>query len=111
MPLSTPTERRFGNWVMRGHRERPAWARNVKHRVIAGGSPVRATWAPKGHTPVLRHRFCWTRLSMSGALAYRVDASQAALVFQIKEGSYNTDSLIEFLIHTCTPTSPARSSP
>jgi transposase len=34
---------------------------------------------------------------MSGALAYRPDASQTALVFQIKPGSYNTDSLIEFL--------------
>jgi transposase len=34
---------------------------------------------------------------MSGALAYRPDASEAALLFQIKEGSYNTDSLIEFL--------------
>ena len=34
---------------------------------------------------------------MSGALAYRPDASQAALIFQIKEGSYNTDSLIGFL--------------
>ncbi|MGB8505756.1 IS630 family transposase [Mycobacterium sp.] len=59
--------------------------------------PVRGTWAPKGRTPVLRHRFSWTRLSMSGALAYRPDASEAALMFQIKEGSYNTDSLIEFL--------------
>ena len=59
---------------------------------------MRGTWAPKGHTPVLRHRFSWTRLSMSGALAYRPDASGAALLFQIKEGSYNTDSLIEFLI-------------
>ncbi|WP_180276470.1 transposase, partial [Mycobacterium ostraviense] len=59
--------------------------------------PVRGTWAPKGHTPVLRHRFSWTRLSMSGALAYRPDASEAALLFQIKEGSYNSDSLIEFL--------------
>lgn len=56
-----------------------------------------ATWAPKGHTPVLRHRFSRTRLSMSGALAYRPDASEAALVFQIKPGSYDTDSLIEFL--------------
>jgi putative transposase len=39
---------------------------------------------------------------MSGALAYRPDRSQAALVFQIKPGSYNTDSLIEFLtdLHT-----------
>ena len=34
---------------------------------------------------------------MAGALAYRPDASEAALMFQIKEGSYNTDSLIEFL--------------
>ena len=51
---------------------------------------------------MLRHRFSWTRLSMSGALAYRPDASEAALMFQIKEGSYNTDSLIEFLtdLHT-----------
>ena len=39
--------------------------------------PVRGTWAPKGRTPVLRHRFSWTRLSMSGALAYRPDASEA----------------------------------
>lgn len=58
---------------------------------------MRATWAPKGHTPVLRHRFSWKRLSMAGALAYRPDRSQAALVFQIKEGAYNTDSLIDFL--------------
>jgi transposase len=34
---------------------------------------------------------------MSGALAYRPDQSEAALVFQIKEGSYNTESLIDFL--------------
>jgi transposase len=58
---------------------------------------VRATWAPRGQTPVLRHRFSWKRLSMAGALAFRPDRSQAALVFQIKEGAYNTDSLIEFL--------------
>jgi len=34
---------------------------------------------------------------MSAALAYRPDRSEAALVFQMKEGAYNTDSLIEFL--------------
>jgi len=58
---------------------------------------VRATWAPRGQTPVLRHRFSWKRLSMSGALGYRPDASQAALMFQVKPGSYNTESLIAFL--------------
>jgi transposase len=58
---------------------------------------VRATWAPRGQTPVLRHRFNWTRLSMSGALAYRPDGRQAALMFQIKKDSCNTESLIGFL--------------
>lgn len=58
---------------------------------------MRATWAPKGETPVLRHHFSWTRLSMSAALAYRADGTEAALVFQIKPDAYNTDSLIEFL--------------
>ena len=58
---------------------------------------VRATWAPKGETPVLRHHFSWTRLSMSAALAFRPDGTEAALVFQCKKDSYNTDSLIEFL--------------
>ena len=58
---------------------------------------VRATWAPKGVTPVLRHHFNWSRLSMSAALAYRADGTEAALVFQIKDGTYNTESLIEFL--------------
>jgi len=34
---------------------------------------------------------------MSGALAYRTDRSEAVFVFGIKEGAYNTASLIEFL--------------
>jgi transposase len=46
---------------------------------------------------VLRHRFSWSRLSMSGALAYRPDRSRAALLFQITRGAYTTESLIEFL--------------
>ena len=58
---------------------------------------MRATWAPTGQTPVLRHRFSWTRLSMSGALAYRPDRSETALLFQIKEGAYTTESLISLL--------------
>src|ERR1700674_2093031 len=32
---------------------------------------VRATWAPKGQTPVLRHRFSWKRLSMSAGGRFR----------------------------------------
>jgi transposase len=34
---------------------------------------------------------------MSGALAYRPDGSETALLFQIKQGAYTTESLIDFL--------------
>ena len=58
---------------------------------------VRATWAPRGQTPVLRHRFNWRRLSLAGALAYEPDGSDAHLVFELRPGAYNDESLIEFL--------------
>jgi transposase len=59
--------------------------------------PVRATWAPRGKTPVLRHHFNWKRLSMATAIAYEPDASAAELVFQLRPGAYNDEALIEFL--------------
>lgn len=34
---------------------------------------------------------------MAAAIAYRPDRSESAVVFQIKPGAYNTESLIEFL--------------
>jgi putative transposase len=46
---------------------------------------------------VLRHHLRWTRLSMAAAIAYRPDRSESAIVFQVKAGAYNTESLIEFL--------------
>ena len=58
---------------------------------------VRATWAPKGKTPVLCHRFNWKRLSMAAALVYEPDARNADLVFGLRSGAYNDSSLIEFL--------------
>jgi hypothetical protein len=58
---------------------------------------VRATWAPRGQTPVLRHRFAWKRLSLAGALTYEPDGSDAHLVFEVRPGAYNDERLIEFL--------------
>jgi hypothetical protein len=46
---------------------------------------------------VLRHRFSWKRLSMSAAVGYAPDGSDAWLVFNMRPGAYNQDSLIEFL--------------
>lgn len=58
---------------------------------------VRATWAPRGQTPVLRQHFAWKRLSIAGVLAYEPDGSRAHLVFQLRSGAYNDQTLIEFL--------------
>jgi hypothetical protein len=58
---------------------------------------VRATWAPRGRTPVIRHHFNWKRLSMAGALAYEADGSDAFLLFSTCPGSYNDEALVEFL--------------
>ena len=59
---------------------------------------VRATWAPRGHTPVLRHAFNWKRLSLAAALVYEADACDAHLVFELRPGAYNGETLIEFLM-------------
>jgi transposase len=57
--------------------------------------PVRRTWAPRGHTPVLRHRVRGRkRLSMAGVGCYRPDASDARLAFHLRGGAYDTDQLI-----------------
>jgi transposase len=58
---------------------------------------VRSTWAPKGQTPVLHHHFNWKRLSMSAALCFRPDGTEASLVFGMQPGAYNDESLTEFL--------------
>lgn len=58
---------------------------------------VRATWAPRGQTPVLRHHFAWKRLSIAGVLAYEPDGSDAHLIFQLRPGAYNDETLINFL--------------
>ena len=46
---------------------------------------------------MLRHRFGWKRLSLAGALVYEPDGSDAHLVFELRPGAYNDETLIEFL--------------
>jgi hypothetical protein len=58
---------------------------------------VRSTWAPKRQTPVLHHHFNWKRLSMSAAVCFRPDGTEASLVFGMQPGAYNDESLMESL--------------
>jgi transposase len=55
---------------------------------------TRRTWAPRGHTPVIRHRFKWKRASMAAGLCYGSHGGGAALAFHHQVGAYDTDTLI-----------------
>jgi transposase len=60
--------------------------------------PVRRTWAPRGRTPILRHRQRnWARLSMAAMCCYRPDGTRARLAFHLQPGSYNDQLLIGVL--------------
>ncbi|MGW6805823.1 IS630 family transposase, partial [Streptomyces sp. NPDC055039] len=60
---------------------------------------VRRTYAPRGRTPLLRHRLNWKRASMAAALGYHsTDADRGPrLCFPLKPGSYDTTALIQVL--------------
>lgn len=60
---------------------------------------IRRTYAPRGQTPVLRHRLNWKQASMAAALGYHAaDAERGArLCFHLKPGSYDTAALITVL--------------
>jgi hypothetical protein len=58
---------------------------------------VRRTWAPRGHTPVIRHRYKWKRASMAAALCYGSRGGGAALAFHHQLDAYDTDTLIQAL--------------
>jgi transposase len=58
---------------------------------------TRRTWAPRGHTPVICHRFNWKRVSMAAGLCYGSHGGGASLAFHHQPGAYNTDTLIQAL--------------
>ena len=59
--------------------------------------PLRRTWAPRGETPVIVHSYNWKKMSICAAIAYRWDGKRTRLYFQMRPGSYATESLISFL--------------
>ena len=58
---------------------------------------VRATWAARGRTRCCAIGSAGNGCRWPGALAYEPDGSDAHLVFQLRPGAYNDETLIEFL--------------
>src|SRR5215212_2498568 len=78
-----------------GAAARGAWLCFLDESGASLTPPVRRTWAPRGHTPVLRHRMRGRRrISMAGVCCYRPDGTDARLAFHLREGAYDTDQLI-----------------
>jgi transposase len=81
----------------KGARAESAWIVFFDESAVSLIPPVRRTWSPRGHTPILRHRFGWKKASMAAALGYRPEGSAARLCFHLQQPSYNTDTLIAVL--------------
>jgi transposase len=81
----------------KGARAESAWIVFFDESAVSLIPPVRRTWSPRGHTPILRHRFGWKKASMAAALGYRPVGSAARLCFHLQQPSYNTDTLIAVL--------------
>lgn len=78
-------------------RRRKAWIFFQDESGVSQRPSIRRTWAPKGETPVLIHAFNWKKMSICAAIGYRWDGQRAKLFFQTRDGSYNSQSLIQFL--------------
>jgi hypothetical protein len=81
----------------RGALSRGAWLCFLDESGVSLRPPVRRTWAPRGQTPILRHRGHWKRASMAGICCYRPDGSRARLWFHVQPGSDNDHTLIGVL--------------
>jgi transposase len=78
-------------------RRQRAWLVFFDESGITDRPPVRRTWAPKGKTPVVVTPYRWKKMSVAAGLAYRWDGRRTRLLFQTKDGSYTSRSLITFL--------------
>ena len=58
---------------------------------------VRRTWAPKGQTPILSHRFNWQRVHAIGALACAPDGSACELLLYLQEQAINKETILAYL--------------
>ena len=60
---------------------------------------VRSTWAPRGQTPVIRHKMHWDKYSMAALIGFHSDGERARLLFELRRGAFNEDAFVEMIGH------------
>jgi hypothetical protein len=58
---------------------------------------VRKTWAPRGQTPGLRHRFNWKRLHAIANLVCQPDGSACDLLLRVQDKPIQEDAMVAYL--------------
>lgn len=81
----------------KGALEKGAWIVFEDESGFSLTPPIRATWAPRGKTPILRYIFNWQRVSAAGFLCFRPAGGRARLYLHTQMGSYDSSALIRAL--------------
>lgn len=74
-----------------------AWIGFLDETGFSQRPPVRATWAPKGCTPVIVEPFNWKRLSGIGLVLTDPDGRRVRWFLRLVPGSVRSEHLIKFL--------------
>lgn len=59
--------------------------------------PIRATWAPRGHTPELTEPFNWKRLSGIAAVLTKPDGARPRWLLALHRGNVRSAQIVRFL--------------
>lgn len=74
-----------------------AWLGFLDESGFSQRPPIRATWAPRGQTPVLREPFNWKRLSGIGLVLTTPDADRLRWMLAVHPGGIKGPHIVRFL--------------
>lgn len=74
-----------------------AWIGFLDETGFSQRPPVRATWAPRGQTPLLRETFNWKRLSGIGLVLVSPRGRRLRWFLSFHNGSVRSDQIVRFL--------------
>lgn len=78
-------------------RRRKAWIGFADESGFSQRPPIRATWAPRGHTPRLIEPFHWSSLTALGTLLTTPDGKRLRWLLSIRRGSIRSAQVVQFL--------------